>query len=56
MLNEVAFKVVCEAVAEAAYLAEVRDERKAATPHTYQDKGGRTMCYVPVGDYRKNAN
>ena len=32
MLNEVGFKVVCEAVAEAAYLAEVREERKAATP------------------------
>lgn len=53
VLNEVAFKVVCESVAEAAYLAEVREERTAATPHKYQDKGGRTMNYVPVGDYRK---
>lgn len=47
----VPFSLVCEAVADAAYLADVRDEREAKTPRRYTDESGRTWDYIPVGEY-----
>lgn len=47
----VPFESICGAISDAAYLAEVREEREDKTPKRYTDEHGRTWDYIPVGEY-----